>query len=72
MGHYASEMDPDWQPQEQVDGSFDARRESAYGEWLDGADYLSDCDEYGSQRAAFYAGIGWAAREIRRLESAQR
>ena len=54
------------------DESLGARRERAYGEWLDGPDYFSDCDEYGSQRAAFYAGIGWGAREIRRLESAQR
>ena len=54
------------------DESFGDRRERAYGAWLEGPDYFSDCDEYGSQRAAFYAGIGWAAREIRKLESTQR
>lgn len=34
-----------------------ARMERMYGTWLDSAGYLQECDEHGSQRAAFLAGF---------------
>lgn len=41
-----------------------------YEAWVDGDAYLDECDRYGSQQAAFYAGFAAAARVVAAMAAA--
>jgi hypothetical protein len=51
-----------------VNDALPDRMERWYEAWCDSPDYFGECDEHGSQRAAFFAGAHAGALEIRRLE----
>jgi hypothetical protein len=53
----------------EVSDALPDRMERWYGAWCDSPGYLDECDEHGSQRAAFFAGVHAGALEIRRLEA---